>query len=77
MRAYEELRLTHPELPAQLREFQVVCLTQLLVIVILQGDILTIALDAREEGHLMCAFPTGYGKSMPMILLGLFMPEGR
>ena len=44
---------------------------------ILQVDILTIALDAREEGHLMCAFPTGYGKSMPMMLLGLFMPKGR
>ena len=29
MRAYEELRLTHPELPAQLREFQVVYLTKL------------------------------------------------
>ena len=29
LRAYGELRLTHPELPAQLREFQVVCLTKL------------------------------------------------
>ena len=47
------------------------------MIVILQVDILTIALDAREEGHLMCAFPTGFGKSMPMMLLGLFMPIGR
>ena len=29
LRAYGELRLTHPELPAQLREFQVVCLTKM------------------------------------------------
>ena len=42
----------------------------------LQVDILTIALDVKEEGHLMCAFPTGYGKSMPMLLLGLLMPTG-
>ena len=46
-------------------------------LVVLQVDILAIALDVREEGHLMCALPTGYGKSLPMILLGLLMPEGR
>ena len=42
----------------------------------LQVDILTIALDVKEGGHLMYAFPTGYGTSMPMLLLGLLMPEG-
>ena len=45
--------------------------------VVLQVDILCRALDRQEEGHLMCAFPTGYGKSLPMLLLGLLMPEGR
>ena len=44
--------------------------------VVLQVDILCRALH-KEEGHLMCAFPTGYGKSLPMLLLGLLMPEGR
>ena len=43
---------------------------------VLQVDILAIALDVREEEHLMCVLPTGYGKSLPMILLGLLMPEG-
>ena len=45
--------------------------------VVLQVDILCSVLDSEEEGHLMCAFPTGYGKSLPMLLLGLHMPEGR
>ena len=45
--------------------------------VVLQVDILCRVLDSEEEGHLMCAFPTGYGKSLPMLLLGLLMPEGR
>ena len=44
---------------------------------ILQVDILCRALDKEEEGHMMCALPTGYGKSLPMLLLGLLMPEGR
>ena len=29
-----------------------------------------------EKGHLMCAFPTGWGKSLPALLLGLFLPQG-
>ena len=45
-------------------------------IVVLQVDILCRALHKEEEGHLLCAFPTGYGKSLPMLLLGLLMPEG-
>ena len=45
--------------------------------VVLQVDILCRALHKEEEGHLLCAFPTGYGKSLPMLLLGLLMPEGR
>ena len=45
--------------------------------VVLQVDILCKALHKEEEGHLMCAFPSGYGKSLPMLLLGLLMPEGR
>ncbi len=43
---------------------------------LLQVDILSRALDNEVEGHLMCAFPTGYGKSLPMLLLGLLMPKG-
>ena len=43
---------------------------------VMEVDILSRALDKEEVGHLMCAFPTGYGKSLPMLLLGLLMPEG-
>ena len=46
-------------------------------LMILQVDVLCRALDKEEEGHMMCALPTGYGKSLPMLLLGLLMPEGR
>ena len=58
------------------------CLSNILEVrvsqfVVLQVDILCRALHKEEEGHLMCAFPTGYGKSLPMLLLGLLMPEGR
>ena len=58
------------------------CLSNILEVrvsqfVVLQVDILCRALHKEEEGHLMCAFPTGYGKSLPALLLGLLMPEGR
>ena len=45
-------------------------------LLLLQVDILCRALNKEQEGHIMCAFPTGYGKSLPMLLLGLFMPKG-
>ena len=75
-RAYNELRPSQPaqRFPGCLSDILGVLVRQF---VVLQVDILCRALDREEEGHLMCAFPTGYGKSLPMLLLGLLMPEGR
>ena len=35
------------------------------------------ALDADDRSHMMVALPTGYGKTMPMLLLGHLLPTGR
>ena len=40
-------------------------------------DILQSALDADDRSHMMVALPTGYGKTMPMLLLGHLLPAGR
>ena len=40
-------------------------------------DILQSALDADDRSHMMVALPTGYGKTMPMLLLGHLLPTGR
>ena len=74
---YWELRRTHPELPAELRDFQVKAnVAENLTFENLQVDILCSALDKTNSSHIMVALPTGYGKSLPMLLLGLLMPKG-
>ena len=37
-------------------------------------DILESALDEDDPHHIMCALPTGFGKSMPMLMLGHLLP---
>ena len=72
---YWELRRTHPELPAELRDFQVKAnVAENLTFENLH--ILCSALDKTNSSHIMVALPTGYGKSLPMLLLGLLMPKG-
>ena len=39
-------------------------------------DILESALDEDDPHHIMCALPTGFGKSMPMLMLGHLLPPG-
>ena len=39
-------------------------------------DILCSALDETDSSHIMVALPTGYGKSLPVLMLGLLMPKG-
>ena len=74
---YCELRRTHPELPAQLRDFQVKAnVAENCTFENQQVDILCSALDETNSSHIMVALPTGYGKSLPMLLLGLLMPKG-
>ena len=34
------------------------------------------ALDAHDRDHMMVALPTGYGKTIPMLLLGHLLPAG-
>ena len=43
---------------------------------ILQMDILESAVDTGDPHHILCALPTGFGKTMPMLLLGHLLPPG-
>ena len=65
---YCELRRTHPELPAQLRDFQVKAnVAENCTFENQQVDILCSALDETNSSHIMVALPTGYGKSLPTL----------
>ena len=39
-------------------------------------DILESAVDSGDPHHILCALPTGFGKTMPMLLLGHLLPPG-
>ena len=43
----------------------------------LQADIVACAINGSENCHIMGALPTGYGKSLPMLVTGLLMPPGK
>ena len=47
------------------------------IFIILQADIVRCAIDDDETCHIMGALPTGYGKSLPMLVTGLLMPPGK
>ena len=43
----------------------------------MQADIVAAALDTSSGGHhLLGALPTGFGKSLPMMVLALLLPPG-
>ena len=46
-------------------------------VIILQADIVRCAIDDDETCHIMGALPTGYGKSLPMLMTGLLIPPGK
>ena len=76
--AYLGLRERHPALPEQLRDFQVQTLKErVLQSKFLQADIVACAINGSENCHIMGALPTGYGKSLPMLVTGLLMPPGK
>ena len=76
--AYLGLRECHPALPEQLRDFQVQTLKErVLQSKFLQADIVACAINGSENCHIMGALPTGYGKSLPMLVTGLLMPPGK
>ena len=41
-----------------------------------QADIIACAVDHKDPSHILSCLPTGYGKSIPMLLLSLFLPPG-
>ena len=41
-----------------------------------QADILASAADDEDAFHILSCLPTGYGKSLPMLMLSLFLPQG-
>ena len=41
-----------------------------------QADIIASAADDEDAFHILSCLPTGYGKSLPMLLLSLFLPQG-
>ena len=38
--------------------------------------IIACAVDHEDPSHILSCLPTGYGKSIPMLLLSLFLPPG-
>ena len=67
--AYQELREHYPALPEQLRDFQVGPWE-------IEGEA-NINIFSGRSCHIMGALPSGYGKSLPMLVTGLLMPTGK
>ena len=72
---YEQVRLGYPSLPP-LRDFQVASIPHKSQHGQFQADIIASAADNEDASHILSCLPTGYGKSLPMLLLSLFLPQG-
>ena len=77
---YEQVRLSYPSLPP-LRDFQVTSIPARHIphksqYGQFQADIIASAADDEDAFHILSCLPTGYGKSLPMLLLSLFLPQG-
>ena len=48
----------------------------LLILLQIKADIIWAATDPDNGQHLMGAVPTGYGKSLPMLVAALLLPPG-
>ena len=79
---YALLRADHPALPSVLRDFQVqgACLgacsrsmSWLLTPLLIKADLIWAATDPDDRQHLLGAVPTGYGKSLPMLVAALLL----
>ena len=66
----------HPNLPDDLRDFQVNSLFDFPTNMFFQVDILAAVLDTDSREHVFAGLPTGYGKSLPMLLIGALSPPG-
>ena len=78
--AYERLRVHHPALPPNLRDFQVVFHMKRRnfegEFLFEQVDLISAMTNSEARDHLLGALPTGYGKSLPMLLASFLLPPG-
>ena len=78
--AYERLRVHHPALPPNLRDFQVVFHMKRRnfegEFLFEQVDLISAMTNSEARDHLLGALPTGYGKSLPMLVDFLLLPPG-
>ena len=80
---YEGLKTTYPELPSNLCDYQVSCSHLACVRRIYFTLTLTFYADvvaellSGEKSHVLSCFPTGSGKSLPMLVAALLMPPGK
>ena len=77
---YAQVLLSHPSLPP-LRDFQVASIPALYIphkaqYGQFQADIKASVADQEDDFHILSYLPTEYGKSLPMLLLSLFLPPG-
>ena len=72
---YAQVRLGYPSLPP-LRDFQHHHIPHKSQHGQFQADIIASAADDEDAFHILSCLPTGYGKSLPMLLLSLFLPQG-
>ena len=73
--AYALLLTEHPALPPEIRDFQVQLETCSLVFNCSQADV-TAAVLSQDSHHILSSVPTGWGKTLPMLLAALLMPPG-
>ena len=81
MNAYTLLERNHPTLPPNLRDFQVLFLRLIAVRIALeiwwlQADVIGAAVYVEERHHILSCFPTGMGKSLPMLITSQLLPRG-
>ena len=76
--SYERLRVHHPALPPNLRDFQVVFHMKRRnfegEFLFEQVDLISAMTNSEARDHLLGALPTGYGKSLPMLVASLLLP---
>ena len=65
--AYARLLEEHPALPPEIRDFQVHLETSSLVFNCSQADV-TAAVLSQDSHHILSSVPTGWGKTLPMLL---------
>ena len=73
--AYDRLLVEHPALPPEIRDIQVQLETCSLVFNCSQADV-TAAVLSQDSHHILSSVPTGWGKTLPMLLAALLMPPG-